>query len=93
MDATKMSEAEGPDERILGSVLVGSSFLSQIQRYSSDIPLESSFLDADAGNSTLHEVKMTRLMKTSPRHTDCVKGEDGAVHPKSQLQVGFYVIQ
>ena len=35
---------------------------------------------------------MTRLMKTSPRHTDCVKGEDGAVHPKSQLLVGFYVI-
>jgi hypothetical protein len=54
--------------------------------------LESSFLDAYAGDSALHEVKMTHLMKTSPRHTDGVEGEDGVYNRKSQLQVGFYVI-
>lgn len=79
---------ETNDQRIYGSVLVGSSFLRKMQEQAG-IALESSSLDT-SDDAVHHELEMTHLIKTSSRHTDVKVFSKRSKH--GSLPVGFYVM-
>ena len=82
------------DGRIVGSVLVRRGFLHQMQ-LQSGISLESSSLDT-SDDALLHKLKMTRLVKSSRRHTDVIMGasrkSSNSNQQRGNLPVGFFIM-
>ena len=82
------------DDRIFGSVLVRHGFLSHMQQLSG-ISLESSSLALDTSDDALlHKLKMTHLIKSSPRHTDVIVGASrkSSNQQIGSLPVGFFIM-
>ena len=101
VDAAEMSDTQGNclhinngvnDDRIFGNVLVGHGFLRQMQ-LQSGISLESSSLDT-SDDALLHKRRMTRLVKSSRRHTDVIVGASrkSSNQQRGSLPVGFFVL-
>ena len=82
--------------RIVGSVLVTRGFLRHMQmQLQSGISFESSSLDTSASDDALlHKLKMTRLVKSSPRHIDVIVGASrkSSNQQRGSLPVGFFIM-
>ena len=105
VDATEMSDTQEHyshinndvnEFRIVGSVLVTRGFLRHMQmQLQSGISFESSSLDTSASDDALlHKLKMTRLVKSSPRHIDVIVGASrkSSNQQRGSLPVGFFIM-
>ena len=101
VDPTEMSDTQEQyldinndmnDFRILGSVLVRRGFLRQMQ-LQSGISFESLSLDT-SDDALLHKLRMTRLVKSSPRHIDVIVGASrkSSNQQRGSLPVGFFIM-